>query len=259
MCEKIKILQGLFFLCGIVLCVTLFGCDKPVAQRHYTEVFGDVQKKAAPAAGRMLSGMPQDDIHAGLMPQDDVHAGLMPNDDVHAGLSDPNKQDMPPMMQGMNDPALQQQINASADQTPLEWETPKGWSEKRGSGLRLATLASMDPKTETSIVSLGGSAGGMSANVARWIQQLKIPVPDAKELDSFIQRQEKFSTAKGMPLTLIDLTQMQNDSPPDAPSMIAVIIEKGDSQIFVKMTGAKQAVLDSRETFKNFAKSIRLK
>ena len=250
---------GLLFLYISLTSVLFLGCEQPAKLRQYTEVFGDAPKKMTPPTGGMFSGMPQDDIHAGLMPQDGVRAGLMPDDDIHAGLKGSNQQDIPPMMQGMNDPALQQQISASADQTPLEWETPKGWSEKRGGGLRLATFASVDPKTETTIVSLSGSAGGLVANATRWIQQLNIPVPGAQELDSFIQRQEKFSTDKGMPVTLIDLTQMQNDSPPDAPSMIAAVIEKEGSQIFVKMTGPKPAVLSSRDTLKSFVKSIHLK
>lgn len=242
--------SGRLFLYIPFIAVFFLGCEQPVKVRQYTESFGDVQKKKiAPSAGGMFSGMPQDDIHAGIMPQDDVHAGL----------TDPDQQNLSPMMQGMNDPALQQQINASADQTPLEWETPKGWSEKRGGGLRLATFNTSAPKTETTIVSLGGSAGGLGANVTRWIQQIKVPVPDAKELDSFIQRQEKFSTSDGMPVTLIDLTQLHSDASPDAPSMIAAVIVKEDAQIFVKMTGSRQAVQKNRETLKSFVKSIRIK
>ncbi len=247
-----------YFLVVLFASIVFFGCEKPIVKRQYTEFFEDVDKNI-PSQPGMFSKMPRDDIHAGIMPQDEIHSGLMPNDDIHAGLSNPNKQDMPNMMQGMNDPALQEQITASADQTPLEWETPKGWLEKKGSGLRMATFTSADPKTETTIVSLSGSAGGLGANVTRWIQQLKIPVPDEKALNSFVQRQERISTASGMPVTMVDLTQMQNDSPPGAPSMIAAVIEKEGSQIFVKMTGPKQAVLESRDTLKKFVKSIRLK
>ena len=82
---------------------------------------------------------------------------------------------------------------------------------------------------------------------------------DEKELDSFIQSQEKFTTAKGMQVILIDITQLQKDASEDAPAMIAAVIENDGAQIFVKMTGTRQAVKKSRDTLKSFVKSIRVK
>ena len=216
-----------YFFGGLIVCVALIGCEKPVAKRHYTEIFVD--------------------IHAGLMLRDETPASFIKSD-----IGD---------MPTMQDSSLQKEINASADQTPLAWETPEGWVEKKGSGLRLATFTGTDSQApvETTIVTLSGPAGGVSANVERWMRQLKIPVPDPKTLNDFIDRQERFSTVSGLPVVLVDLTQLQDDASADTPGMIAAVIEQKNAQIFVKMTGGKDSLLQNLGRFKNFVKSIRVK
>ena len=243
-----EFLQSRLFLSGLILSILFLGCERQVAVRQYTEIFVDADRKILPPQG-FSSEMPQDDIHAGLMPQDDIHAGLMPQGGSNAD----------PMMP-MVDAQMQQQINASVDRTPLVWETPKEWVEKKGSGLRLATFRGTDPEAmvEVTIVSLGGSAGGTRANVSRWMQQIGLRVPEAQELDNFVGQQEQFSTTSNLSVTMIDLTQLQNTEAESAPSMIAAVINREDTQVFVKMTGEKQAVLQNRDTFKKFVKSIRL-
>ena len=161
------------------------------------------------------------------MPQDDIHAGLMLDD--------------------------------TQQTSPLTWDTPKEWLEKKGSGLRLATFTGVQSKVETTIVSLGGSAGGVSANITRWMQQIGLDVPESEARDDFIKKQEKFLTRSGLPVAFIDLTELQEKDAGNAPSMIAAIIDRGDTQIFVKMTGTKEDVLKSRAVLKSFVQTIRLK
>lgn len=229
--RNLNFLQPRLFWNLLILSIIFLGCERQPTIRQYTEIFIDAEKKSSPRT-EMFSKMPQDDIHAGLMPEGANHATEM-----------------------------QQQLTASVDQTALLWETPKEWVEKKGSGLRLATFNGTNPKAmvETSIVSLGGQAGGVEANVTRWIQQLGLNVPDTQKLNDFINQQEHFSTSSSLPITVIDLTQLQDKNPANSPSMVAAIIDKKDTQIFIKMTGEKQAVLQNRDTFKKFIKSIRLK
>ena len=236
MANQLNILKFRGIFAALFLCVVCLGCEQRVTGRQYTEVFVDAEKQAVSRSADFPE-MPQDDIHSKLMPQDDIPSEMMPQDDIHAGMNAQNIPGMSNMSGGMQDPALQQQINASADQTPLSWETPAGWVEKKGGGLRLATFSGTDPKAmvEATIISLGGSAGGMMANVTRWMQQIQIDIPAKPDLESFINRQEKFSTSSNLPGQLIDLTQLQGNASPDAPSMIAAIVEPGDTPISVKM------------------------
>ena len=258
--SKLNFLSLHFICSAIFLCALCAGCERPIAERRYTEIFVDAEKQVKGPSSD-LSGMPQDDIHSKLIPQDDIHSKSMPQDDIHAGVIAQTMPGMSNMNSAMQDPALLQQINASADQTPLAWETPAGWVEKKGSGLRLATFSGTDPNAvvEATIISLGGSAGGMVPNVTRWMQQIQIEVPATPDLESFINRQEKFPTSSNLPVQMFDFTQLQDKAGPDVPSMIAAVVERGGTQIFVKMTGSKQAVLKNREQLKNLAKSIRVK
>jgi len=247
----------LFLLPALVL---IFGCDRPAVKRQYTEIFIQAPKKTGMAMTdphSFLQGMPQDDIHANLplsdsnMPQDDIHANLqlpgstMPQDDIHANLQPGSM----PMMPG---------LEQSVDRTPLSWKTPKGWLEQKGSGMRLVTFSVSDKSMpiETTIVSLGGSAGGIEGNIVRWMGQLRLAVPSAAEMAAFIKKQDVLTTESGLTATMVDLTQWQDKEKDTAASMIAAIIERPGSQTFVKMTGTKKAVLANRAKFKELVTSI---
>lgn len=207
----------------------------------------------------------QADPHAymGEMPDDDIHAafrknqgeapdmGAMPDDDIHKKFMAG-----PAMSGGMAmDPALMNSVAATA----LSWTTPEGWQEEKGGGMRVATFKAGvgDLAVETSVISLAGSAGGMAANVSRWMGQLNLDIPSAVELDKFIERQEKITTPSGLAVTLIDFTQLQSDDQSEDPSMIAAVVEGTGNQVFIKMTGSKQAVLKNFDAFKALVGSLK--
>lgn len=259
------------------------GCAQPPVTRHYTEVFIEstaaVPRMAATAgsrempqdaihAGLMSGTMPQDAIHAGLvsggMPQDATHAGLasgtMPQDAIHAGLSSSSPGSASsgaPQAGDMSAMPITPELERSVDRSALQWQTPPEWTEQKGSGMRLVTFTSDGNAgpTETTIISLGGQAGGLEANVGRWMRQVNISTPQA-DLQRFLATQERIETSSGMTGTLIDLTALQPDTPGDAPSMIAAVIDRGRSQIFVKMSGPKAAVQEQKDNLRSLVQSI---
>jgi hypothetical protein len=207
----------------------------------------------------------QADPHAlmGEMPDDDIHAAFrknqgavpdreaMPDDDIHKQFKSG-----PAMSGGMAmDPALMNSVAPSS----LSWSVPEGWQEEKGSGMRIATFKAGvgDLAVETSVISLAGGAGGMAANVSRWMGQLNLDVPSAVELDKFIERQENIKTSSGLAVKLIDFTQMQNDDQPEVPSMIAAVVEGTDNQVFIKMTGSRKAILKNFDAFKALVGSLK--
>jgi len=233
---------------GITIVTFILGCDQPVVIREQKEIFMEAEKQAS-------MGMDQHNAFLQMMPQDEIHANLglgntggqgtgMPQDEIHANL---NMGDM-----SMADSA---QLESSVDRSPLKWSTPKGWFEKKGSGMRLATFTNEDSSIETTIVSLGGSAGGLESNVKRWLGQINISVSD-NELQEFMRSQETLPTKVQWPAILFDLTRLQEESSGDAPSMAAAIIDRGQSQIFIKMTGAKEAIVKNLTAFKSLIQSI---
>ena len=125
--------------------------------------------------------------------------------------------------------------------------------------MRLVTFNSTDKKNpiETTIITLGGMAGGISSNVLRWMRQINMNIPETTDLEEYISNLEKFTTESNLNGVLIDLTQRQISAPEDVQSMIAAIIDNEDSQIFVKMTGTKTALLNNLSEFKSLSQSIR--
>lgn len=266
----------------VLLTAVLTGCGDAPLIRHYEEIFIEADKaQTSPAMlarsqnmprdtmppGLDINNMPQDAIHAGLninnMPQDAIHAGLnsndMPQDAVHAqvnpgAVSAVNQKGPGADMMSM---PISPELERSVDRSPLNWQTPPGWSERKGSGMRLVTFTGDSPQgtTETTIISLGGQAGGLEANVTRWIRQIGLSARP-EELQVFLSRQESITTVSGLQTTLVDLTQLQTNMPGTAPSLIAAIIDRGRSQIFIKMTGSKDAVKNQLENFRALITSI---
>ena len=125
--------------------------------------------------------------------------------------------------------------------------------------MRVATFKAGEGKTavETSVISLAGAAGGMAANVTRWMGQLGMDAPSGAGLDEFLAKQEKITTASGLSVTIIDFTQLQTGAPADSDSMIAAVVEGSANQVFIKMTGSKEAVTGHYEAFKALVSSLK--
>ncbi|MCP4155996.1 MAG: hypothetical protein GY757_50200 [bacterium] len=133
-----------------------------------------------------------------------------------------------------------------------QWDCPKGWTEKSGgSGFRLATFTI---KTEThesmcSVIPLQGEAGGLTANVIRWLGQVGIQVDDkSAELKQVLDKQEKFLTAGNYPCVLVDLTLVTKGD--ETPSTLAAVATVEGNSVFFKMNGPRAHLLENKENFK---------
>ncbi len=165
---------------------------------------------------------------------------------------DPHQQmALPGMSSGQE---MQDMLDASVARPALSWDVPDGWRQEEGSGMRLATFRGKG--IECSIVSLGGLAGGVQPNVARWIRQINVPaLPDSK-LGQFLSSQENIQAKGKFSVNIIDLTELTSSD--QLPSMIAAIAQLPEMTVFVKMTGNKQAVIKNRAHFKALCQSLNL-
>jgi len=145
----------------------------------------------------------------------------------------------------------EQQLSSS-----LSWEVPRGWSEVKGTGMRLVTFRDQNGTIECSIISLGGQAGGLRSNVTRWMGQINIDVPADDQFNEYLSRQKTLKTKGGFPMTIIDLSELSDGQ--RNPSMIAAIAEFEDKTIFVKMTGSRKDVVSNRKQFTSLCQSLAL-
>jgi len=226
-------MKKIFFI--FILSLSLSSCEK-AGERQYTEIILD----EAPAA--VLQQQNTGDPHAGL------DLGNMGNSDPHSGFSKDQLQNML-LEQGL-------QIEGHEKAPGFGWTAPEGWEEKPAGGMRLASFVSKDDPAsiDCSIVTLGAGAGGLEANIVRWLGQIHITLPE-DQIKNFINKQDKLRTAGAGEALMLDFTQLQKNSV--EPSMIAAIIDTPDQRIFVKMTGSRAEMLKNLKPFQSLVKSIR--
>ncbi len=139
----------------------------------------------------------------------------------------------------------------------FKFATP--WAEIQSTGMfRAGTLAAKvdgaEKPVEAVFYSFPGANGGgdVEANVKRWLGQFNgTPESKREELD-----------AGGKKITLVTATGTYNDGPPmgaktprENYTLIAAIVPAGESNIFVKLTGPKDAIAKLAEDFKKIVLS----
>lgn len=211
--------RPIFHLILCTFCVSLCACERPSSVRTYTEIVIE-----SPLRG--------------------------PFERSSAGAS---RMDM------ADDPQINAMLTQSVANLPLVWQTPVSWIEKKGEGIRLATFTTQDPNSiECTIVSLGGIAGGIEANIARWLGQIGLHLSDS-ELADFIKSQKTIQSKGQFKGQTIDLTQLQKNQNNDMVSIAGVIFDIEGQSVFIKMTGTKDAVKKNFDKMIQLAESIELK
>ena len=167
--------------------------------------------------------------------------------------------DHPPMGDTDNSmPAMMLPTANSTMEGKLTWVSPAGWQEQPSSGMRLATfrLASAPQKIDCYIVTLGGMAGGLEANLSRWMGQIGLSA-SAESLQQLINSSQSLKTQSGQEAKIYDFISIQKNASTSDKSMIAAIISMPEVSIFVKMTGSIEAVSQNRNSFLELVKSLR--
>ena len=195
----------------IALLVVLSGCSSKDGAnvRHYTEEVSDTEIAVAIT-----------DPHQGMMPRDMAQVHVMPT--VNTALKD-----------------------------RLIWTLPQGWQQAASGSMRLAAfqLTNNPEAIDVSIVVLGGNAGGLQANIKRWLGQVNIQVDDTA-LNQFIDSSKD---------NIFDFTQLQQRDDDSVESMIVAMLNLEDNTVFVKMKGSKRAIKANKTQWLNLVKSITLK
>lgn len=151
----------------------------------------------------------------------------------------------------------------AADTTSLEaaglvFKYPSAWTKSATTSMmRVATLEAKvegaEKPLEVAFFSFG-AAGGIQANVERWLGQF---APEPK-----IESKVEEIDAGGVKVTLVSATGTYNDGPPmgaktpkSGYSLLGAIIPAGDNNVFIKVTGPKEQVATLAEVFKQLAVS----
>lgn len=134
----------------------------------------------------------------------------------------------------------------------LAWTLPKGWTESRPGGMRVATLVPSGPgKVDVSVTRLSGAAGGELANVNRWRGQIGLPPVDEAGLAPL----RKALKAPAGPVAVFDFT---SEGQARTRMVVGLLSTPDGSTWFLKMVGDADAVGPLRPEFLRLLESLRL-
>ncbi len=131
------------------------------------------------------------------------------------------------------------------DPNQVKWTAPDGWTLGPAKQMRLVTFEPKEhPGVECYIVVLGGTGGGLEANVNRWREQLSL-APLGHDAIAALPS----IPVLGRPSTMVEIDG-------GAVGMLGLVCELGSCTLFVKMTGPMDALRAERARFEAFCKSL---
>ena len=140
------------------------------------------------------------------------------------------------------------------------WEKPEAWTQVQGTAMRAAAFRIPGGKkdAECTIIPLAGEAGGIRANIERWLNQLALPPLSEKNMERFLDGSPKWRSADGWPVLAFDFTTLAAADSGSAPiSGMAAMIRAPGETVFIKMTGDRDRIIENRERFLFLCRSIR--
>mgnify|MGYP003386847257 CR=1 FL=1 len=131
----------------------------------------------------------------------------------------------------------------------VTFTSPSGWTKGAGSAMRVATFTNSYPAGEVQLVFFN-TGGAARDNINRWKSQFEGD-------DSGKGFKEETKTIAGLPVTVVAMegtySGMTATGSAAAPApdtrFVAAIIEAGDGQIQIRMTGPRDAVRSAQTAF----------
>lgn len=164
-------------------------------------------------------------------------------------------QGMPPSPHGMG------MGDQPAAPVHFKWDAPQGWTEdKTASSMRLATfkITSNGKEAECTMIPLQGDAGGLEANISRWMEQLRsvgTQFPADVTEKKLLEKAEKFTNKGNLPTVIVDFTTVTS-KPTDKSFLVSVVSVQGSS-VFIKFMGEKSQLIENKDKFKALCQSFR--
>ncbi len=149
----------------------------------------------------------------------------------------------------------------------ITWSLPSGWIQQPGSDpLRVASFLAPDSAAadsvgmdaqavDISIVQFGGQAGGIEANISRWMGQVKI-LPSPELVQGLLAKADGFSIASGQKALFVDFTGLLAGDMTQTTSILGVIIQGNGYTVFLKAMGDRDRLTALKPQFLDFSRSV---
>lgn len=172
-----------------------------------------------------------------------------------------------PMMGGAMGGMPPGMMNTSPVDIKVTWVLPESWLVKdSASAMRIGSFAASDPAfanmgeadphaVDVSVVQLGGDAGGLKANIARWMGQVGLKATP-EEMDEFIKAAAHFKTKTGQDGMYVDLTDKLSGDMTQSKTIFGAVVQTADYTVFVKGMGEISKVVAQKPIIMTFCKSL---
>lgn len=139
---------------------------------------------------------------------------------------------------------------------PFAWDVPSGWQETPARPMRLVTFSVGDSgNTECYVSVFSNAAGGVEANVNRWLAQMRqepVSGPALADLPSI----DMLGTLGVVVFATGEYEGMDGSTRPDH-ALLGAICDAPEGSVFVKMIGPADEVEANRAAFEAFCISLR--
>ena len=157
-------------------------------------------------------------------------------------------------------------LNTAFQKSSLKFTVPAGWiEEERTSSMRIAQYRLPKTESDTEDASLvlyyfGGQGGSATANIERWIGQMK-------QAEGNSAKQESLEV-NGLKVTTVDVagTYVAETAPGSGSfhnnpgyRLRAAVVETPNGPYFVKLVGPEKTVTRWNESFLSYVKSFEFK
>ncbi|MFM8985997.1 MAG: hypothetical protein ACKONH_08075 [Planctomycetia bacterium] len=149
----------------------------------------------------------------------------------------------------------------TAPSASIRYAVPDGWTDRGGSGMRLATLVIGDPAAGQEVTVIP-AAGTLRGNVERWQGQLDAAATEADRAAAVVRALAAAEpvAVDGASATVVTLFDAAAAAAPDAAGqaiLAAMIPVDGVQSLFVKFKGDAGVARREREAFVRFVASLR--
>ncbi len=146
-----------------------------------------------------------------------------------------------------------QDAPTNADNTPLDLKVPTNWKAGRQTAMRKAAFAveKGEQKAEITVITLTAEAGSLLDSVNGWRKQLGLPPTTQADLDKVVASLE-IDGEKGHFVELLGTEDTEQRK-----SILGVVANHAGEAWFIKLQGDADLVQQEKDTFLDFAKSIR--
>ena len=131
----------------------------------------------------------------------------------------------------------------------FSWKKPESWIPSSGSSMRLASfdIPYSEGSGDLSVIQLGGTGGGIEANVNRWRRQLNLESQSLSKI-------EKEMIEKRGGLGVYNIIRIINEEMDSA--FLCAILTAGNQTLFVKLSANPHGIREIEADFISFCSSL---